>query len=185
MTAHIGHALGSANNSGNINAELEKHFKEKEGQVNFSDYREFLLVHTYLEPKDIDLKKLEESCWSLCQKTYDNRVSKILDLTQVRRVWKLFNFYSEADRFPIVMCREETRILMEKLIVGTGNRWQSDTFEYLTKGIKEFQFLQVLACFESNYAKGMDRMCVMDSIDNLYDEVIEECEKKVSMVESA
>ncbi len=166
-----------------INTDLEKHFKEKEGHVSFSDYLEFLKVHSFIEPDLVNCQKLEESCWSLCQRAYENRVNKVLDLVQAKRIWKLFNFLSEADEFPIIMCREETQLLMEKLIEGTGNRWQLETFDYHTKNINSFEYLQVMACFETNYAKGMDRMCVMDSVDNYYDEVIEQCEKKVTNVE--
>ncbi|XP_072033182.1 uncharacterized protein [Amphiura filiformis] len=183
LTAHIGTSLGTANNSpSSINADLEKHFKEKQGHVSFQDYLEFLHVHTFIEPDLVDLQKLEESCWSLCQKTYGNRVNKVLDMVQTKRIWKLFNFLSEADESPCVMCREETQLLMEKLILGTGNRWDPSTFDYHTKNIKSFAFLQIMACFETNYAKGMDRMCVSDSVDDLYDTVIEQCEKKGWMI---
>lgn len=68
---------------------------------------------------------------------------------------------------------------MEKLIVGTGNRWQDEAFEYKTIGIQTFSFLKVMACFESNYAKGMDKLCVAESVEDLYDELIEGVEKKV------
>ncbi|XP_022085639.1 switch-associated protein 70-like [Acanthaster planci] len=178
LTAHLGASLGSEN-KGNIAHKVgEKYRCESALAVCFSNYLDFLEEQGFLNNDKVDLDKLEETLWVLCLKDYQKRDPQMVANPELKKLWRLFNFLAEPDSFPVAIDREEMQLLTEKLVIAMGMKWDLAHFDHVTKNLKLFTFTKMMVCFESAFAKDMDQMCIAEAVMEVYDEIIEEVEKK-------
>ena len=110
---------------------------------------EFLNEQNFLQNDNVDANKLEDTCWMLSIKEYEKRDHKIIANPELKKLWQIFNFLAEPDIFPVSIDREEMAILMEKLVVAIGMKWDMSHFEYVTKDLKTFTFTKMLCCYET------------------------------------
>ncbi|XP_071790193.1 uncharacterized protein [Asterias amurensis] len=178
LTAHVGASLG-AHNTGSIAGKVSEKFKcNSTGSICFQSYLDFLKEQNFLQNENIDNKKLEDTCWMLSFKKYETRDNKIVANPELKKLWQIFNFLAEPETYPVTIDREEMALLMEKLVLALGMKWDMTHFEYVTKDLKTFTFNKMLCCYESTFAKGMDKVSIAEAVLEVYDEIIEEVEKK-------
>ncbi|XP_038053802.1 switch-associated protein 70-like [Patiria miniata] len=178
LTAHVGASLGSEN-KGNIAHKVTERYRcESTLAVCFSNYLEFLDNEGFLNNDKVDLKKLEETLWALCLTDYQHRDHKMVADPELRKLWQIFNFLAEPDSLPVAIDREEMVLLTEKLVLAMGMKWDLSRFDHVTKNLKMFTFTKMMVCFESAFARDMDQMCIAEAVMEVYDEIIEEVEKK-------
>ncbi len=145
----------------------------------FNSYLDFLKEQDFLQNDKVNAKKLEDTCWMLSLKKYETRDNKIVANLELKKLWQIFNFLAEPETYPVSIDREEMALLMEKLVLALGMKWDMNHFEYVTKDLKMFTFNKMLCCYESTFAKGMDKASIAEAVIEVYEEIIEEVEKKV------
>lgn len=71
--------------------------------ISFDDYRHFLRNEQFLVLENMDLVKLEEVSWMICGSRYEKRNKKVLDHTEIYKMWRIFNFFAEPGLFPAIL----------------------------------------------------------------------------------
>ncbi|XP_072164506.1 uncharacterized protein [Diadema setosum] len=176
LTAHIGNSLG-ASNSNSIANELVKKF-DSVSRVDFDSYLKFLQDIQFLVMENMDLAKLEEVSWMICGSRYESRPKAVLGQDEVYKMWRIFNFFAEPGKFPVILDNEEAVIMFEKLVVAMGSKWSSEDFlSSMASTIPDTKFTSCLRLFERLYARSVDKMCAVEGIAEVYNTVIEEVEK--------
>eukprot|EP00057_Strongylocentrotus_purpuratus_P004292 XP_003728414.1 PREDICTED: switch-associated protein 70 [Strongylocentrotus purpuratus] len=175
LTAHIGNSLG-AENSNAIAKQLMETFQDSPA-ISFDDYRHFLRNKEFLVLEDMDLVKLEEVSWMICGSRYEKRTKKVLDHTEIYKMWRIFNFFAEPGVFPAILDPQEANIMFEKLVVAMGTKWNLEEFQSKVAVLQDLRFTNCLQFFEQHYTGRVDSMCVKEGISEVYNNMIEEVEK--------
>lgn len=187
LTAHLGSArmakqtvlmMTSANDL------LNDALHEQTDTMNFEEYSNFLSKNKFLDAAKLDLRKLEEACWMLCNKTFIARTPKLPSVsnTALYQLWRLFNLYSEPESLPPYIEAEEALCLTEKLLVAMGTKFEREKFEIVCQTLGDkITLLDYLRCLETQYLPDLDEMCVSEGIACVHRTLVEEQEKVVSI----
>lgn len=148
--------------------------------MSFDEYVAFLTKNKFLDTAKLDMGKLEEACWMLCNKVFLSRTPKLPSMTTkvVYKLWRLFYYHSEPNSLPPYMVKEEAAYLTEKLIVAMGTKFQREQFEQVSQTLpEEISMLEYLKLLEMKYLPDMDAMCVSEGISSVHRSLVEEVEK--------
>ncbi|PIK61314.1 putative switch-associated protein 70 [Apostichopus japonicus] len=183
LTAHLGSARMAKQTvmmTTSANDLLNDALHDPSDTMNFEEYVKFLSTNKFLDAAKLDLRKLEEACWMLCNKTFMSRNTKLpsVSSTALYQLWRLFNFYTEPNSLPPYVEPEEAACLTEKLLIAMGTKFERERFEGICQTLGEkITMLDYLRCLETQYLPDLDSMCVCEGVACVHRSVVEEQEK--------